>query len=49
VGSFIEEYNNKVGIEMLANEIAFSPPKVSIVQLHESRGEFVHIGTFEHP
>uniref|UniRef100_A0A183BLU3 WD_REPEATS_REGION domain-containing protein n=1 Tax=Globodera pallida TaxID=36090 RepID=A0A183BLU3_GLOPA len=33
IGSFIEEYNNKV----------------SIVQLHEDQGEFVHIGTFDHP
>jgi len=33
VGSFIEEYCNKV----------------SIIQLHEEQGDFVHIGTFEHP
>uniref|UniRef100_A0AC34R8H5 Uncharacterized protein n=1 Tax=Panagrolaimus sp. JU765 TaxID=591449 RepID=A0AC34R8H5_9BILA len=33
VGSFIEEYNNKI----------------SIVQLREEQGEFLHIGTFDHP
>jgi hypothetical protein len=33
VGSFIEEYNNKI----------------SIVQLREEQGDFLHIGTFDHP
>ena len=49
IGSFIEDYTNKVS--RFHREISHPDPReqVQIVQLDEDRGELMHRATFDHP
>ena len=50
IGSFVEEYNNKVCLKSasVAPLVALEC-QVEIIQLNEETGKFANVGNFDHP